>query len=69
MATKGDKAERSDKPKSRKLDGLVLLKDLVPRADPKGGAAGKTVFGALPPEPETQEPRDPRETKSKRPRK
>jgi hypothetical protein len=35
--------------------GFVLLRDLVPRNDPKGGASQKTVFGERPPVPETEE--------------
>jgi hypothetical protein len=35
--------------KGRKPGGVVLLKDLVPREDPKGGAGTKTVFGERPP--------------------
>ena len=34
--------------------GFVHLRDLVPRNDPKGGSAGKTVFGERPPVSETQ---------------
>jgi hypothetical protein len=37
--------------KNKRLGGLILLKDLVPQKDPRGGAARKTVFGELPPEP------------------
>lgn len=46
---------------------LILLKDLVPRHDPKGGAGGKTVFGERPfpgrrehPAPTDEKPRGPR---------
>ena len=47
-------AERSKK----KLTDLVLLKDLIPRGELKGGSTGKTVFGEVPPfsEPGTREP-------------
>lgn len=45
--------ELSQPPSRRKkTDRTILLKDLVPRADPKGGAGGKTVFGQIPPVPE-----------------
>jgi hypothetical protein len=35
--------------------GFVPLRDLVPRNDPKGGSAGKTVFGERPPVLETED--------------
>jgi len=35
--------------------GVVPLKDLAPRSDPKGGAGQKTVFGERPPVPEAEE--------------
>ena len=41
----------------KKTERTILLKDLVPRADPKGGAGGKTVFGQLPPVSEAEERR------------
>lgn len=31
--------------RDRRTQELVLLKDLVPRKDPKGGGAAKTIFG------------------------
>jgi hypothetical protein len=34
--------------------GFVPLRDLVPRNDPKGGSAQKTLFGERPPVPETE---------------
>ncbi|MCC6128867.1 MAG: hypothetical protein IT186_02975 [Acidobacteria bacterium] len=58
--------------KGKKLEGLILLKDLVPRTDPKGGAATKPVFGELPPLPgPPSEPggREPEPAKPKRPKK
>jgi len=39
------------KPPSR----FVPLRDLVPRSDPKGGTAQKTVFGERPPVSEAEE--------------
>lgn len=44
--------------------GVVLLKDLIPRKDPKGGAGTKTVFGERPPAPDTGE-KDPPARKQK----
>ena len=41
--------------KGKRPGGVVLLKDLIPRKDPKGGAGTKTVFGERPPAPETSE--------------
>jgi hypothetical protein len=35
--------------------GVVPLRDLVPRSDPKGGAGQKTVFGERPPVCETED--------------
>jgi hypothetical protein len=35
--------------------GIVPLKDLVPRNDPKGGSAQRTVFGERPPVSEIEE--------------
>jgi hypothetical protein len=35
--------------------GFVPLRDLVPRSDPKGGAAQKAVFGERPPVTEDKE--------------
>ena len=35
--------------------GVVLLKDLIPLKDPKGGAGTKTVFGERPPASEVGE--------------
>ena len=43
--------------KNKRLGGLILLKDLVPQKDPKGGAARKTVFGEFPPEPDPPQER------------
>ncbi len=46
------------KPRRRRKEpspGFVPLRDLVPRNDPKGGAAQKTVFGERPPIPKTEE--------------
>lgn len=37
--------------KKARKSGLILLKDLAPGKDPKGAAAGKTVFGIIPPGP------------------
>ena len=56
----------------KRTNGLIALKDLVPRKDPKGGAAGKTVFGDLSPlagpAPEPRA-REPAHAKPKRPKK
>jgi hypothetical protein len=41
--------------KKKPSPGFVPLRDLVPRNDPKGGSAGKTVFGERPPVPEAEE--------------
>lgn len=42
--------------KERRPKGLVLLKDLMPRKDPKGGGASKSVFGQQPVVPEAPSP-------------
>jgi hypothetical protein len=47
-----------------KKERLILLKDLAPRTDPKGGAAGKSVFGEIFPLTSTGErPGDPPDTR------
>lgn len=47
-----DSMANDSRPKERKPKGLVLLKDLMPRKDPKGGSAGKAVFGQQPVAPQ-----------------
>ncbi len=41
--------------KTKTPPGFVALRDLVPRNDPKGGSAGKTVFGERPQILETED--------------
>jgi len=41
--------------KSAAPKAFISLKDLVPRNDPKGGSAQKTVFGERPPVFDTNE--------------
>lgn len=58
--------------RNKRNGGLITLKDLVPRKDPKGGAAGKAVFGDLSPMPgpaPASGAREPAPAKPKRPKK
>ena len=41
--------------RGKRPGGVVLLKDLIPRKDPKGGAGTKTVFGERPSAPKAGE--------------
>ena len=45
--------------RDRKGKELVLLKDLIPKKDPKGGGMAKPVFGQRPVDPEAQLPPKP----------
>ncbi|MBK8594101.1 MAG: hypothetical protein IPP07_00215 [Holophagales bacterium] len=53
--------------KGKRPGGVVLLKDLIPLKDPKGGAGTKTVFGERPSAPDAGE-KDPPGRKPKPPR-
>lgn len=54
--------------RGKKSKELVLLKDLVPRKDPKGGASSKSVFGDVIVVPEPPEPSAPPEAPVKKKR-
>ena len=60
----GDDVTSAVSGKVKRPGGVVLLKDLIPLKDPKGGARTKTVFGERPPAPDAGE-KDPSGRKQK----